>query len=60
MKVMAKHWLNYNGVWHKGGDVFEVEDFEQVKEFAEPAGEVFESEVFPPEPKRRGRQKKAD
>lgn len=60
MKVIAKHWLNYNGVWHKGGEAFEVEDFEQVREFAEPVKEVFVSEVFPPEPKRRGRPKKTD
>lgn len=57
MKVRAKHWLNYNGVWHKGGEEFEVDNFEQVKDYAEPV--QFESAVFPPEePKKRGRPKK--
>ena len=56
MKVIAKHWLNYNGVWHKGGEEFEVDDFETVKEYADLAEET--SEIFPPEPKRRGRPKK--
>lgn len=60
MKVIAKHWLNYNGKWHKGGEEFEVDDFEAVKEYVEiPADdEEFVSEVFPPEPKKRGRPKK--
>lgn len=58
MKVIAKCWLNHNGVWHRGGEEFEVEDFEAVKDFAEPTEEV--SEIFPPEPKRRGRPKKTD
>lgn len=67
MKVIAKHWVNYNGVWHKSGDEFEVNDFEAVKDFAvkgpqEAAQrEEYVSEVFPPveQPKRRGRPKKA-
>lgn len=60
MKVVAKHWLNYNGVWHKGGEEFEVENFDEVKEYAD--AKEFVSDVFPPEDKpvekRRGRPKK--
>lgn len=62
MKVKAKHWLNYNGVWYKGGEEFEVEDIEQVKDYVDPV--EFVSDVFPPDevpneaPKRRGRPKK--
>ena len=62
MKVIARHWLNYNGVWHKAGEEFEVDDFEAVKEYVDvrprTGGEEFVSEVFPPEPKKRGRAKK--
>lgn len=67
MKVKAKHWLNYNGVWHKGGDIFEANDFEAIKEHVEKVEETVEetqyvSEIFPPEeqPKRRGRPKKTE
>ncbi len=69
MKVKAKHWLNYNGTWHKGGETFEVDDFDTVKDHAEKVGEAKEevkeqyvSEIFPPEeqPKRRGRPKKTE
>ena len=62
MKVKAKHWLNYNGVWHKGGDEFEIPDgdLEQVAEYVE-AGE-YVSAIFPPEePKKRvGRPRKKE
>ena len=61
MKVKAKHRVNYNGVWYKGGDVFTVDDYETVKEYADKIEEAFVSEVFPPideTPKKRGRQKK--
>ena len=70
MKVKAKHWLNYNGVWHRAGETFEVEDFDTVKDHAEKVGEAKEevkeqyvSEIFPPveeQPKRRGRPKKTE
>ena len=36
MRVRAKCWINYNGVWHKGGEEFEVADCEEVKEYAIP------------------------
>ena len=54
MKVKAKHWLNYNGVWHKGGDEFEIpdEDFKEISEYVK-VGE-YVSAIFPPEePKKR-------
>ena len=71
MKVTAKHWLNYNGVWYKGGDTFEADDFDEIKEHAEKVEEAVEetveetqyvSEIFPPveQPKRRGRPKKSE
>lgn len=65
MKVVAKHWLNYNGVWYKGGDEFEVDDFETVKEYADMKRDSFVSEVFPPEKEsteqpKRGRKKKTE
>lgn len=74
MKVRAKHWINYNGAWHKGGDEFEIDDAEiiegvelieaaQDEQSVEPveAEPKFQSEIFPPEekaPKKRGRPRK--
>lgn len=26
MKVKAKHWVKYGGVWHGAGDVFAIDD----------------------------------
>lgn len=67
MKVTAKCWLNYNGVWYKGGDTFEADDFDEIKEHVEKVEETVEetqyvSEIFPPneQPKRRGRSKKSE
>ena len=63
MKVKAKHWLNYNGVWHKGGETFEVDNVDEVKDYVV-ADSEYVSEIFPPDkdeaeqPKRRGRPKK--
>lgn len=74
MKVRAKHWINYNGCWHKGGEEFEIDDAEildgvelieaaQEEQSVEPveAEPEFQSEIFPPEeeaPKKRGRPRK--
>lgn len=72
MKVRAKHWINYNGVWHKGGDKFDIEDSEildgvefieaeQDEQAEKPVEAEFTSEIFPPEeetPKKRGRPRK--
>lgn len=66
MKAVAKHWLNYNGVWYKGGDEFDVDDFEAVREHADMKKDGFVSEVFPPnaeqpeQPRTRGRKKKTE
>lgn len=67
MKVIAKHWINYNGVWHRHGEIFDVEDFDTVRGHVEKVDEAKEeatyvSEIFPPEeqPKRRGRPKKTE
>jgi len=67
MRVKAKHWLNYNGVWHKGGDTFEADNFDEIKEHVEKVEETVDetpyvSEIFPPveQPKRRGRPKKSE
>ena len=69
ISVRAKHWLNYNGTWHKGGDIFEInpDDKDAVAEYVTVIGE-FVSDVFPPEkpkeekpaPKKRGRPKKSE
>ena len=65
MRVKAKHWLNYNGVWHKGGDTFEADNFDEIKEHVEKVDTEetqYVSEIFPPveQPKRRGRPKKSE
>lgn len=71
MKVRAKHWLKHNGLWHHGGEEFEVEDAELrelrgMVEIAETSGITAEPErteperVEPEQPKRRGRKPKAE
>ena len=64
MKVKAKYWLNYNGVWHRAGETFEVDNYDEVKNHAEEVKEQYVSEIFPPDtteqPKRRGRPKKIE
>lgn len=62
MRVKAKHNINLSGVWHKGGEVFEIsttdaEALGDMIEIAEtPVAEVPEAEA----PKRRTRTKKND
>lgn len=59
MRVKAKCWLNYNGVWHMGGEVFEVDDkdMESVKDYVSCCEDI--TVAFPPnKPKKRGRPKK--
>lgn len=72
IRVRAKHWLNHNGVWHKWGEVFEVEEneFDGLKDCVSKVNDGFVSDVFPPvdeekakepeKPKRRGRPKKTE
>lgn len=58
MKVIARHWLNYNGVWHKAGEEFEVNDIEEVKEYVDP---IIDFQVpLTKEPAKRGRPKKTE
>ena len=64
MRVKAKCWVNYNGVWHKGGEIFNVESEEEVKGLVV-VSDDFVSDIFPPEetveePKRRGRPRKTE
>lgn len=68
VKVRAKSWLNHNGVWHSGGEIFEIDEkeTEAMSEHVEVLG-TFVSDVFPPEQeqeekpvqKKRGRPKKS-
>lgn len=57
IKVRAKCWINYNGVWHKGGEVFEVTDFAEVKDYATPVTDTPQVRVADMMPK-RGKPKK--
>ena len=57
MKVRARHWLNYNGTWHRAGDEFEVDDIEEVKEYVDPLVD-FPVVHVPAEKPKRGRPKK--
>lgn len=70
MRVRAKHWLNHNGTWYRGGEVFEIPttEAEMLKEHIEIAETPLffaaeeESEnrtaVESEAPKKRGRPKK--
>ena len=49
--VKAKCNLNLDGIWHKGGEIFEVESTDGISEYVEEVGYV--SEVFPPEPEEK-------
>lgn len=51
MKVKAKHWINADGVWHKAGEIFEIESAEGIEKGVEVIAEP-ESEVEPEKPER--------
>ena len=57
MKVRAKCWINYNGVWHKGGEEFEVADIEEVKDYVIPLFDTPQVRLTDAAPK-RGRPRK--
>lgn len=65
MKVKAKHWLKYDGVWHPGGEIFEIAatDEKMLNGMIELAEEPIWPEEKPAEeiekPK-RGRKKKTE
>lgn len=65
MKVKARHWVNYKGVWHGKDEVFSISpaDAESMGQYAdviddEPA-KADEAE-FAPEPARRGRKRRTE
>lgn len=47
VKVRAKHNVNIDGVWHMGGEIFETDHIEDIREHVDEVG--FVSAVFPPE-----------
>ena len=51
----AKHWVNYNGVWHPKGDEFPVDeaDLARMEKHAD-----IERKPEPPETNKRGRRRK--
>ena len=76
MKVTAKHNFNSNGLWHFGGEKFDVNDkeYQEISEYVYVTDDVeteepeeFVSEIFPPDkedaeeaPVKRTRRKKAE
>ena len=65
MKAKAKHWVNYNGVWHGAGDVFAIDpshadEMRQYAEIIEEEQPVNEAEPETEEPVRRGRKRKTE
>lgn len=66
MKCKAKHWVKYNGAWHRAGEEFRISpldademkihgDLTEEAEDAEP-----EDETEAQEPAKRGRKRKAE
>ena len=63
MKAKSKHWVNYNGVWHGTGEVFDIEDkdAEEMKRYAEVSGGSPDvTEAPEEEPARRVRKRRAE
>lgn len=61
MKVKAKINLNYNGVWKRPGDVFEIPATdEDVAEYVELMETPLAGAEEPEAPRRRGRPRRAD
>lgn len=65
MKAKAKHWVNYNGVWHGAGDVFDIDPAyaDEMRQYAEIIGDeppVNDAEPAAEEPAKRGRKRKAE
>lgn len=66
MKVKAKHNINLNGTYIKGGEVFEISttDAYEIRDMIEiaetPILEPTTEEPIAEQPKRRGRPKKTD
>lgn len=75
MKLKAKHWIKYQGEWHKAGDVFHIHenDAEEMKAYGEVIAEAEDKTDEAPdeapeeaqeetqeEPVRRGRRRKIE
>lgn len=75
MKLKAKHWIKYQGEWHKAGDVFRINegDVEEMKAYGEVIAEAEDKADETPdeapeeaqeetqeEPVRRGRRRKIE
>lgn len=68
MKAKAKHWVNYNGVWHMTGEVFNIDpaDVDEMKLYADVMGDALatneteQEELISEEPAKRGRKRKAE
>ena len=71
MKLKAKHWIKYQGEWHKAGDVFRINegDVEEMKAYGEVIVEAEDKTEEAPdeapedaqeEPVRRGRRRKIE
>ena len=61
VKVRAKCNVKYGNAWHMGGEEFEVEDFKDVREYAELLADnpvVRVSDMTDGEKPKRGRQRK--
>ena len=62
MKAIAKHWVNYNGVWHMTGAEFEIADADaaEMKQYAELIENDEQPESEAHEPAKRGRKRKTE
>lgn len=75
MKLKAKHWIKYQGEWHKAGDVFHINegDVDEMKAYGEVIAEAEDKAKEAPdeapeeaqeetqeEPVRRGRRRKIE
>lgn len=39
MTVVARHWVNFNGVWHRPGERFEADSIEELRDYVIVMGE---------------------
>lgn len=63
MKVQARHWVNYNGVWHKCGEAFEINDADAADILGyvvEIRGESKQENSEAQAPAKRGRKRKSE
>lgn len=62
MKAKAKHWVNYNGVWHMTGEEFQIDnaDAAEMKLYADLVEENEPEKCETQEQAKRGRKRKTD